>query len=96
MCFFRVVNKRKTFDPVDYESIDKIEYWITEEVDSPPLATLCAEDIEEDIIYDDTTLPIPKGFINEEGWMFSILDVTFFNSLYVTNFNNLVCYTFFI
>ncbi|XP_028799495.1 uncharacterized protein LOC114754824 [Neltuma alba] len=62
----RVVNKNKTFDPIDYESIDKIEYWITEEVDSPPLSTLRADEIEEDIIYDDTTLPMPKGFISEE------------------------------
>ncbi|XP_028785362.1 uncharacterized protein LOC114741275 [Neltuma alba] len=62
----RVVNKNKTFDPIDYESIDKIEYWITEEVDSPPLSTFRADEIEEDIIYDDTTLPMPNVFINEE------------------------------
>ncbi|XP_028788807.1 uncharacterized protein LOC114744828 [Neltuma alba] len=61
-----VVNKNKTFDPIDYESIDNIEYWITEEVDSPPLSTFRADEIEEDIIYDDTTLPMPNVFINEE------------------------------
>ena len=49
--FFRVVNKKKTFDPVDYESIDKTEFWIAEEVESPPLVTLSAEEIQDDIIY---------------------------------------------
>ncbi|XP_028781745.1 uncharacterized protein LOC114737910 [Neltuma alba] len=61
-----VVNKNKTSNPIDHESIDKIEYWIIEEVDSPPLSTLRADEIEEDIIYDNTTLPMPIGFINEE------------------------------
>ena len=93
--FFRVVNKRKTFDPIDFESIDKVEYWIAEEVDSPPLVTLSAEEIQDDIIYDDITLPIPKDSIIEDGGMFLILYVSFFK-IYVTIFNNMACYMFYI
>ncbi|XP_054801457.1 uncharacterized protein LOC129305454 [Prosopis cineraria] len=57
----RVANKKKTLDPVDYESIDQIDYWIMEEDDC---SLLNIDNIEQDLIYDDTVLP--KAIIHQE------------------------------
>ncbi|XP_054781961.1 uncharacterized protein LOC129289181 [Prosopis cineraria] len=57
----RVANKKKALDPVDYESIDQIDYWVIEEDDC---SLLNIDDIERDLIYDDTILS--KAIIHQE------------------------------
>ncbi|XP_054782036.1 uncharacterized protein LOC129289284 [Prosopis cineraria] len=57
----RVANKKKALDPVDYESIDQIDYWVMEEDDC---SLLNIDNIERDLIYDDTVLP--KAIIHQE------------------------------
>ncbi|XP_054817833.1 uncharacterized protein LOC129317546 [Prosopis cineraria] len=57
----RVYNKKRSFDPIDYESIGDIEYWIMEDEDSP---TLNYDEIEEAMLYDDTI--IPQVSINQD------------------------------
>jgi len=47
-------NKKACMDPIDYESIEKIEYWVIEE-DSP--SDLDYEELEK-ILYDDQACPI--------------------------------------
>ncbi|XP_054816866.1 uncharacterized protein LOC129316465 [Prosopis cineraria] len=56
-----VANKKKALDPVDYESIDKIEYWVMEEDDC---SLLNIDEIERDLIYDDTVLS--KAIVHQE------------------------------
>ncbi|XP_028797573.1 uncharacterized protein LOC114753072 [Neltuma alba] len=56
-----VFNKKRSFDPIDYESIGDIEYWIMEDEDDS--SCFCYDEIEEDIIYDDTT--ILRAFVNQ-------------------------------
>ncbi|XP_054797602.1 uncharacterized protein LOC129302737 [Prosopis cineraria] len=57
----QVANKKKALDLVDYESIDQIDYWVMEEDDC---SLLNIDDIEQDLIYDDTVLP--KAIIHQE------------------------------
>ncbi|XP_054797523.1 uncharacterized protein LOC129302636 [Prosopis cineraria] len=56
-----VYNKKRSFDPIDYESIGDIEYWIMEDEDSP---TFNYDEIEEAMLYDDTI--IPQVSINQD------------------------------
>ncbi|KAF1858712.1 hypothetical protein Lal_00044745 [Lupinus albus] len=46
----REVNKRRTLDPVDYESMENIEFWITEEEEETPLIDY--DEIEKKFYYD--------------------------------------------
>lgn len=49
----RVANKKKNFDPIDYESIDQIDYWITEEDNSP----LLDYDELQNMLYNQDAIP---------------------------------------
>ncbi|KAJ1398996.1 hypothetical protein SESBI_30639 [Sesbania bispinosa] len=48
--------KKRSYDPIDYESIDKVEFWVIEE-EAPP--EFDVDDIEnENVIYQDNAIPI--------------------------------------
>ncbi|KAF7839418.1 hypothetical protein G2W53_007900 [Senna tora] len=49
----RVTNKRKNFDPIDYESIDQFDYWITEEDNFP----LLDYDELQNMLYNQDAIP---------------------------------------
>lgn len=49
----RVINKKRCFDPIDYESIEENEFWVMEEDDSP----LLDYDELENMLYDDQAIP---------------------------------------
>ena len=52
--FFRFYNKKRTYDPIDYACIDKIDFWIVDEDESEEL------DIEElkNLLYEEGSIPI--------------------------------------
>ncbi|XP_054822674.1 uncharacterized protein LOC129320986 isoform X1 [Prosopis cineraria] len=91
----RVANKRKATDPVDFESIDKIEYWVMEE-DDPSL--LHADEIEGDLLYDEQTLP--RAIISqqeEEGLNLNFLEsfITCCHFYYIAPNNALIWFDYF-
>ncbi|KAJ1391324.1 hypothetical protein SESBI_36715 [Sesbania bispinosa] len=47
-------HKKRSYDPIDYESIDKVEFWVVEE-EAPP--EFDVDDIEN-VIYQDNAIPI--------------------------------------
>ena len=55
-CHFRIFNKSRFCDPIDYESIEDFDYWVMEDVEEDP-SFLCYEEIDEDLLYDDTIVP---------------------------------------
>jgi len=65
---FSAANKRSNLDPIDYSSIENIEFWITDE-DTPFLVY----DESEDMIYSQEALP--KIPIEEGKIMFYIIYV---------------------
>ncbi|KAF1863216.1 hypothetical protein Lal_00014675 [Lupinus albus] len=60
----REVNKRRTLDPVDYESMENIEFWITEEEEETPLIDY--DEIEK-MFYYDFSNPILDLTKDDEG-----------------------------
>ena len=48
----RVINKKRWFDPIEYESIEENEFWVMEEDDSP----LLDYDKLENMLYDDQAI----------------------------------------
>ena len=52
--FFRIYNKKRNYDPIDYASIDETEFWIIDEDESGEL------DLEEmeNLLYEEGSLPI--------------------------------------
>jgi len=61
--FVRAFNKKGAYDPIDYERIEDIEFWITDETDSTPI--LDSNEIEA-FLYNEESIPI-VGLDNEEG-----------------------------
>lgn len=49
----RMMSKKRSFDPIDYESIEDNEFWVMEEDDSP----LLDYDELEKMLYDDQAIP---------------------------------------
>ena len=45
-----------SYDPIDYENIDLVDFWVTEEVEEPELPN----DIQE-LIYEDNSIPSYHG-----------------------------------
>lgn len=66
---FSAANKRSNLDPIDYSSIENIEFWITDEDTTPFLVY----DESEDMIYSQEALP--KIPIEEGKIMFYIIYV---------------------
>ena len=62
--FFRFYNKKRTYDPIDYACIDKIDFWIVDE-DEP--RELDVEELEN-LLYEEGLIPI----IEVEGSSFHI------------------------
>ncbi|CAL0308058.1 unnamed protein product [Lupinus luteus] len=60
----RAINKRRTLDPVDYESMENIEFWITEEEEETPLIDY--DEIEK-MLYYDLSNPILDLTKDDEG-----------------------------
>lgn len=56
MLYFRMQHKRRSYDPIDYEFIDKLEYWVTEE-EAPPEFDDQDHEIEN-VLYQDNAIPI--------------------------------------
>ena len=54
--YFRLQQKKRSYDPIDYESIDLVDFWVTEEVEEPELPN----DIQE-LIYEDNSIPSYRG-----------------------------------
>ena len=52
--FFRFYNKKRSYDPIDYECIDETEFWIIDE-DKP--GELDLEEVEN-LLYEEGSLPI--------------------------------------
>jgi hypothetical protein len=65
LSFVRVFNKNGTYDPIDYERIDDIEFWIMEE-DTNSTPILDANEIES-MLYNEESIPIIGRLDNEEG-----------------------------
>ncbi|KAE9607905.1 hypothetical protein Lalb_Chr09g0335091 [Lupinus albus] len=61
----REVNKRRTLDPVDYESMENIEFWITEEEEEE--TPLIDYDEIEKMFYYDLPNPILDLTKDDEG-----------------------------
>ncbi|KAK2392436.1 hypothetical protein QL285_065796 [Trifolium repens] len=61
----RVFNKNGTYDPIDYERIDDIEFWIMEE-DTNSTPILDANEIES-MLYNEESIPIIGRLDNDEG-----------------------------
>ncbi|WJX65243.1 hypothetical protein P8452_49925 [Trifolium repens] len=61
----RVFNKNGTYDPIDYERIDDIEFWIMEE-DTNSTPILDANEIES-MLYNEESIPIIGRLENDEG-----------------------------
>jgi hypothetical protein len=64
LSFVRAFNKNGAYDPIDYERIDDIEFWIMEE-DTNSTPILDADEIES-MLYNEESIPI-IGLDNEEG-----------------------------
>jgi hypothetical protein len=47
--------KKRSYDPVDYDCIDKTDFWIAEEVSPPELEN---DEVMEQAIYGDDAIPI--------------------------------------
>ena len=54
--YFRLQQKKRSYDPIDYESIDLVDFWVTKEVEEPELPN----DIQE-LIYEDNSIPSYRG-----------------------------------
>ena len=67
-------NKKFNFDPIDYASIDKIEFWVVQE-EEPPL--LDYEKLEN-ALYGERVYPIEEGSSHAQGDQFIL---NFVNSL---------------
>jgi hypothetical protein len=65
LSFVRVFNKNGTYDPIDYERIDDIEFWIMEE-DTNSTPILDANEIES-MLYNEESIPIIGRLDNDEG-----------------------------
>ena len=52
--FFRLYNKKRSYDPIDYTCIDETEFWIIDEDEPGEL------DLEEmkNLLYEEGSLPI--------------------------------------
>ncbi|KAK2370307.1 hypothetical protein QL285_083366 [Trifolium repens] len=61
----KVFNKNGTYDPIDYERIDDIEFWIMEE-DTNSTPILDANEIES-MLYNEESIPIIGRLDNDEG-----------------------------
>ncbi len=46
---FRLHNRKREYDPIDYECIDKIEFWVVEEDPSPEIEI---DELEEAISHE--------------------------------------------
>ena len=68
MLYFRWEYKKRSYDPIDYESIDKVDFWVTEEEEAPP--EFGTDDFEiENVIYEDNAIPIlGESSKNNEGY----------------------------
>lgn len=55
--WYKVKRKKFNFDPIDYASIDKIEFWVVED-EEPPF--LDHEEIEN-ALYEEGAYPIEEG-----------------------------------
>lgn len=62
MFYCRLI-KKTSYDPIDFESIDNIEFWVVEEERSPELD---ADEIEN-IIYHDSAVPVGDSSRVNEG-----------------------------
>ncbi|KAK7293059.1 hypothetical protein RJT34_15920 [Clitoria ternatea] len=52
----RWAHHNKSYDPIDYESIDKVDFWVTEEEPQPEFGH---DDMDiENVIYQDNAIPI--------------------------------------
>lgn len=71
MLYFRWHHRKTCHDPIDYELGDKVDFWVTEEETSPEL------DIDEieNLIYDESAIPIGESSENNEGKYLVILNV---------------------
>ena len=54
LLFFRLYNKKMTYDPIDYACIDKTDFWIVDE-DEP--GDLDVKELEN-LIYEEGLIPI--------------------------------------
>lgn len=55
----------RSYDPIDYESIDKVDFWIIEE-EAPP--EFDVDELEnENVIYQDDAIPVICDTRNNEG-----------------------------
>ena len=82
MYFFRLQQKKRSYDPIDYASIDLVDFWVTEEVEEPELPN----DIQE-LIYQDNCVPSYHG-----GGFYSLLYKYFSHKLY---YILLICFVFY-
>ena len=57
--WYRVQRKKFNIDPIDYASIDKIEFWVVED-DEPPF--LDHEEIEN-ALYEEEPIQLKKGLL---------------------------------
>ena len=64
--WYRVNIKKLNFDPIDYESIDKMEFWIVEDEEPP---CLDYEELEA-ALYEEGAYPINEGSSHhvQGGW----------------------------
>ena len=59
---YRHQHKKKSYDPIDYDYIDKTDFWVTEEEAGELPHELDFDDIIEQAIYDeDDATPITIG-----------------------------------
>ena len=56
MFIFRFATKEKDYDPIDYESIDKTDFWVIEEEEEPFLS---CEELEK-ALYENLEAPKPN------------------------------------
>jgi hypothetical protein len=64
--WYRVNVKKFNFDPIDYESIDKTEFWIVEDEEPP---CLDYEELEA-ALYEEGAYPVNEGSSShvQGGW----------------------------
>ncbi|KAK7267397.1 hypothetical protein RIF29_20069 [Crotalaria pallida] len=51
----RLQSKKRSYDPIDYESIDNVDFWVVEEEASPEFDV---ENLGDDVIYQENGTPI--------------------------------------
>ena len=56
MPFFRLYNKKRIYDPIDYACIDETDFWIVDE-DKP--IELNVEELEN-LLYEEGSIPISE------------------------------------